>query len=211
MVHKATKTSCRSVLYIGDSTSEGEISPDYIPNPRLRLQAQLAQVGVRVTYPEISGARSIVETFEGQPNAATVAQRHTSQGFRGCWILALGTNEAADVQVGSSVGLASSINRMMSIVGHQPALWVEAVTLLRSGPYSENSMRDWNRDLLAACRHYRNVRVFDWPDHATTRWFIPDGIHYYSPGYVARGHDIAKSLVSAFPAHQPPSANCLLR
>ena len=29
----ATKTSCRSVVYIGDSTSEGETSTNYIPNP----------------------------------------------------------------------------------------------------------------------------------------------------------------------------------
>src|SRR5262249_44490902 len=88
-----TKSSCRSVVYIGDSTSEGETSTDYIPNPRLRLPAQLAKFGVTTTYPEISGARSIIETFQGYPNAPTVAQQHLSSGYKGCWILALGTND----------------------------------------------------------------------------------------------------------------------
>src|SRR5207302_4638543 len=92
-----TRSSCRSAVYLGDSTSAGEISTNYIPNPSQRLDAQLAEVGVSTTIPEISAARAIVETFEGHPNAATVAEQHEAAGFRGCFILALGTNEAANV------------------------------------------------------------------------------------------------------------------
>jgi peptidoglycan/LPS O-acetylase OafA/YrhL len=206
-----TRTSCRSVVYIGDSTSEGEISTDYIPNPRLRLQRQLADVGVRTTLPEISGARSIVETFEGEPNAATVAQQHISQGFRGCWILALGTNDVDNVHTGSTIGLPTRIAHMMSIIGHQPVLWVDVITLLRSGPYSEDAMQKWNAALLAACPHYPTMRVFDWAAWAKPRWFIPDGIHYYSPGYVARTHLIAHGLAKAFPDHGQPSTSCVVR
>ena len=55
-------------------------------------------------YPEISGARSIVETFEGQPNAATVAQDHVSAGYHGCWILALGTNDVDNVHTARRSG-----------------------------------------------------------------------------------------------------------
>lgn len=47
---------------------------------------------MKTTIPEISGARSIIETWHGYPKAATVAQNHIQQGFRGCWIMALGTN-----------------------------------------------------------------------------------------------------------------------
>ena len=206
-----THTSCRSVVYIGDSTSEGQISTDYIPNPRRRLQAQLAKIGVRVTYPEISGARSIVETFHGIPNAASVAQQHISDGFRGCWILALGTNDVADVAVGSTVGVSARIAHVMSIIGHQPVLWIDAISLLSSGPYSENRMQRWNQALLAACSHHPTMRVYDWAAHARRKWFIPDGIHYYSPGYTARNRLIAHGLVKAFPAHEPPSPNCLIR
>ena len=68
-----THTSCMSVVYIGDSTSDGESNPEYVPNRRLRAPAQLRKVGVKHVHMEVSGARSIVETFEGIPNGATVA------------------------------------------------------------------------------------------------------------------------------------------
>jgi peptidoglycan/LPS O-acetylase OafA/YrhL len=206
-----TRSSCRSVVYIGDSTSEGEISTDYIPNPRQRLAAQLRRVGVKTLYPEISGARSIVETFEGHPNAATVAHDHIAQGYRGCWILALGTNDVDNVNTGSTVGFAARINHMMAIIGPHPVMWVAAVTLLRSGPYSEPDMQRWNHALLSACKRHPTMRVFDWPAWAKPRWFIPDGIHYYSPGYVARTHRIAQGLAHAFPQDAPVSAGCLVR
>jgi peptidoglycan/LPS O-acetylase OafA/YrhL len=206
-----TKSSCRSAVYIGDSTSEGEISTDYIPNPRQRLQAQLADVGVTTTYPEISGARSIVETYEGFPNAATVAQNHISAGFHGCWILAIGTNDVDNVHTGGeNFGYTDRINRMMSIIGHQPTMWVTAVTLLKSGDYSEANMQVWNHALLAACKRYPNMRVFDWAHWAKPQWFIPDLIHYYSPGYVARAHRISQGLAHAFPKSEPPSASCVV-
>ncbi len=205
----ATKTSCRAVVYIGDSTSEGEISTDYIPNARQRLGARLATVGVKKLYPEISGARSIIETYENFPNAATVAQAHISAGYHGCWILALGTNDVANATT-SPIGIRPRIDRMMHIIGHQPVLWIDAITLLSSGQYSETGMQQWNQQLLDACRRYPDMRVYDWASHAKRKWFIPDGIHYYSPGYVARSHDFAKGLVQAFPKDRPPSTSCLV-
>ena len=205
-----TKTACRAVVYIGDSTSEGEISTDYIPNPRQRLGARLAAVGVTKLYPEISGARSIVETYENFPNAATVAQAHISAGFHGCWILALGTNDVANATT-SPIGIAPRIERMMHIIGDQPVMWIDAITLLGSGQYSEAGMQAWNEQLLSACRRYPNMRVYDWAAHAKRKWFIPDGIHYYSPGYVARAHDFAKGLVTAFPRDRPSSRSCLVQ
>src|SRR6202011_5050653 len=151
----------------------------------------LADVGVTTTIPEISGARAIIETFQGQASAATVAPQHVSQGFHGWWILALGTNEVDNVHDGSPVGFAARITKMMSIIGSQPVLWVDAVTLLPpDNPYAEAAMQRWNQALVAACTHYPTMRVFDWASWAKRKWFIPDGIHYYSPGYVARTHRI---------------------
>jgi peptidoglycan/LPS O-acetylase OafA/YrhL len=206
------RTSCRSVVYIGDSTSEGETSTNYIPNPALRLPSQLNDVGVRTVYPDISGARSIVEIYKNFPNAATVATAHVSEGYRGCWILAMGTNDVADIHTGSNVGLMTRIDRMMQIIGRQPVLWVDAVTLVRSGsPYAEAGMQVWNRDLVQACSRYPTMRVFDWAALVKRKWFIPDGIHYYSPGYVARTHLISRALASAFPARGGPSRTCVVR
>ncbi len=208
---KPTHTSCRRVVYLGDSTSEGEVSPDYIPDPKRRLTHRLAEVGVRSTDVEISGARSIVETFEGQPNAATVARALEAGGYRGCWILALGTNDTADVFVGSSVDQQTRIDRMMSIIGRQPVLWVDVISLRDAGPYSAEMMRRWNRALLGSCRRYPTMRVFDWAARAKRSWFIPDGIHYGTPGAEARSRLTAQALVTAFPRGQGPSPTCVVR
>jgi peptidoglycan/LPS O-acetylase OafA/YrhL len=196
----APRSSCRSVVHIGDSTSDGLNSPNYLPNRALRLSTQYGDVGVRQVTWEISGGRSIVETLGGQANAATVAQRLIRHGYRGCWVLALGTNDTADVFVGSNVGVAQRIQRMMAVIGKQPVMWVNVVSLLHSGPYSEHDMRQWDQALLRACPRYPNMRVYDWAAVAQRPWFISDGIHYTSPGYAVRSHDIAQALAQSFPA-----------
>ncbi len=222
-VRGPARSSCRAVVHIGDSTSDGLISSDYLPNPRQRISAQYARVGVTKFIPEISGARSIVETHDGQPNAYTVAQQLIQQGYHGCWVLALGTNDTADVYVGSQVSLATRIKRMMSLIGNQPVMWVNVTSLLASGPYSENNMLLWNRALVQACASYPNMRVYDWAAAAKDSWFISDGIHYTSAGYEARAYLIASALAAGFPdrglatktgrtnlaGEDPP--NCLVR
>ena len=120
-------------------------SAEFVPNRKLRAPAQLFKVGVKTTHMEVSGARSIYETFEGIPNGATVAQQEVSHGFRGCWILALGTNDAADVAAGSNFGLRSRIARMMSIIGDQPVMWVNVLTIAGSPEfYGEAGMHQWD-------------------------------------------------------------------
>ena len=207
------RSSCRSVVHIGDSTSDGLISPDYLPDPRQRIAAQYAQVGVTRLITEISGGRSIVETIDGQPNAYTVAQQLVADGYRGCWVLALGTNDTADVYVGSTVSQAARIQRMMSVIGNQPVMWVTVRSLLTSGPYAESQMQLWNSALLQACARYPDMRVYNWAADAQSSWFIADGIHYTSAGYAARAHLIAQALAAAFPAggkRARPRSGCLI-
>jgi peptidoglycan/LPS O-acetylase OafA/YrhL len=196
----SNRTSCRSVVHIGDSTSEGLVSHDYLPNASDRIEARYAHVGVKTEHMEISGATSIVETLPGGTNAQEVAQRLIADGYRGCWVLALGTNDTADVYVGSSVDLETRIDRMMSILGDQPVLWVNVKSLVGGGPYAEPNMERWNSAVRAACSKYPNMRIFDWASVVKDSWFIPDGIHYTSPGYAERARLIAKALARAFPA-----------
>jgi peptidoglycan/LPS O-acetylase OafA/YrhL/lysophospholipase L1-like esterase len=196
-----TTSSCHAVAYIGDSTSEGMVMPNYIPNPSQRLGAQYARVGATSQYFEISGARSIVEKLSAnQANGEEIARELKAQGFRGCWVIALGTNDAADIYAGSQFGLRTRIEKMMSVVGDQPVLWVTAKSLLTNGPYSENNMQLWNRTLEQACGEYPNMRVFDWASATNDSWFISDGTHYTSEGYVQRARLTADALVHAFPA-----------
>jgi hypothetical protein len=54
------------------------------------------------------------------------------------------------------------------------------------------------------------MRVFDWAAVAKHGWFIDDGIHYTTPGYVNRTRLIARALLEAFPRGRPPAAGCVV-
>jgi peptidoglycan/LPS O-acetylase OafA/YrhL/lysophospholipase L1-like esterase len=201
------QSSCRAVIHIGDSTSEGLDSPDYLPNPSERISAQYARVGATTQHLEIAGARSIVETNEGVSNAYTVAQEWIRRGYNGCWVLALGTNDAANVFVSPNTDELTRIERMMSVIGDRPVLWVNVRSLLQDGPYSEQDMERWNTALLEECQKYPNMRVFDWASEVQDDWFIDDGIHFTSFGYAQRSRSIADALAHAFPATGPAQAS----
>jgi peptidoglycan/LPS O-acetylase OafA/YrhL len=193
------RTSCRAVAHLGDSTSDGLVSPDYLPNPKDRIQARYEDVGAKNVWTNIAGGRSIVEVLPGTVNGYDAARSMTRQGFKGCWVLALGTDDTADVAAGSETPLAARIARMMSAAHGQPVMWVNVISLVSSGPYAEANMQRWNAALVRACSKYPNMRVYDWAAAARTSWFISDGIHYTSAGYKARAELIADALARAFP------------
>lgn len=196
----STKTRCRKVVHIGDSTSEGLDSAEYLPNARDRIPSRYAEVGVRETHMEVQGARSIEERYEGEPNAQEVAAAWKAEGYKGCWVLALGTNEAADVAAGSNVGMRERIEKMMAIIGREPVLWVNVRSLVPPGdPYSRTGMVKWDEELVRACASYPTMRVYNWAADVKNEWFIEDGIHFTSPGYAARAQLIAQALAHAFP------------
>ncbi len=207
------KTSCRKVVHIGDSTSEGLDSAEYLPNPKERIENRYAEVGVKETHMEVQGARSIEERYEGQPNAQEVAEAWKAEGYKGCWVLALGTNEAADVAAGSNVGLEERIEKMMTIIGDEPVLWVNVKTLPDATEfYAEEGMKKWDEELEKACLRYPNMRIYNWAGDVKTAWFIEDGIHFTSPGYAARAELIAHALAHAFPekGRSPSGAKCVV-
>ena len=203
------RTSCQAVTHIGDSTSEGLVSPAYLPKPRERLAAQYHDVGIGSVRWDISGARSVVEVLPGQVNGYDAAQSIYRGGFRGCWVIALGTNDTADVAVGSNVGLMARIQQMMAAAHGQPVMWINLRSLLAGGPYSEGNMLTWDNTLVKACAKYPNMRVFNWAALAKTKWYSSDGIHFTSAGYAARGRLIAQALARAFPK-TGSSSGCLV-
>jgi hypothetical protein len=88
---------------------------------------------------------------------------------------------------------------MMSVIRGEPALWVNVKSVRGTGPYAEKNMQAWNHALLRACSRYPNMRVLNWAAVVKRQWFIPDGIHYTSPGYAQRSRLIAEALAVAFP------------
>jgi hypothetical protein len=204
------RTSCKSVVHIGDSTSEGLDSSVYLPDRAQRIGAQYRRVGVKHVDLEITGATSIVETLPGGTNAYDVTKALLRHGYNGCWVIALGTNDSADVYVGSNVGLSQRVHRMMAAIGNQPALWVNDRSLVSSGAYSEADMQKWNHALVQGCLRYPSMRVYDWASAVKDNWFTTDGIHFTSAGYASRAHLIANALARAFPASGTPAPGCLV-
>jgi peptidoglycan/LPS O-acetylase OafA/YrhL len=206
----STRSSCTSLIHIGDSTSEGLISHEYLPDPRQRISARYAKAGARVQHYEISGARAIIENYHDQPNAYDVARKWQERGFQGCWVLALGTNEAANVAVGSPTGFDERIARMMDAADGEPVLWVNVKSIRRDGPYSASNLEGWNEALLEACDEYPNMRIYDWASDVHDGWFIDDGIHYTSRGYAQRARLIAAALADAFPSGSTATPDCVV-
>jgi peptidoglycan/LPS O-acetylase OafA/YrhL len=199
---ESTKSSCKAVVHIGDSTSEGLDSAEYLPLENQRIPHRYEEVGVKETHMEVQGARSIEERFEELPNAQEVAAAWQAEGFKGCWVLALGTNEAANVAAGSNVGERERIDKMMAIIGDEPVMWVNVRSLVPPGdPYSKENMEKWDEELVDACAAYPNMRIYNWAADVKDEWFIEDGIHFTSPGYAARAQLIAQALAHAFPAN----------
>jgi hypothetical protein len=197
----ARRTSCSSVAHIGDSTSADLISSADLPDPAQQLPARYADVGVRHLQIDASGGRSIVETLPGQVNGYNVARAWWDEGYRGCWVFALGTNDAANVAAGSSVGMMARIQEMMSAAHGEPVMWVNTVTQLSSGPYAEANEQLWDSTLVRALAMYPNMRIFDWAAVAQPGWFLTDGIHYNSAGCAARAQAVADALAQAFPLY----------
>ena len=199
--HQALQTSCRTVAHIGDSTSVDLISPDYLPNPAERLGARYADIGVKHLKIDASGGRSIVEELPGQLNGYKVASAWRSHGYHGCWVFALGTNDAANIAAGSTIGMTARINEMMAVAHGEPVLWVNTKTLLTSGPYASVNEQAWDKALVKALARYPNLRIFNWSAVAQPGWFLSDGVHYNSPGCAIRAKAIADALARAFPVH----------
>src|SRR5215472_9947045 len=203
------QSSCRSVAHLGDSTSDGLVSASYLPDAKDRIAARYEDVGAQNVVTDVSGARSVVEALPGQVNGYDAAKSIIRGGFSGCWVIALGTNDTADVAAGSTYSLMYRIKRMMAVTKGEPVMWVNLKSLLVSGPYAEANMLRWDQTLVKACATYPNMRVYNWAAEVHRKWYISDGIHFTSLGYKYRAEDIANALAHAFPL-KGHSSGCLV-
>src|SRR4029434_5586646 len=191
------ETSCGQVVHVGDSTSIGLMSSAYQPNKKNWVDAQYRKVGASDVEIDVSGARSIVERWHHLPNAQDAVRSELDRGYQGCWVIAMGTNEAANQAVGGRVGSQERIAWIMRPIGDHPVLWLTAKTQKTRGPYANREMRKWNAALLDGCRRYPNMRVYDWAGEVEDSWFIKQRLHFTTRGYAERGKRIAEAVALA--------------
>jgi hypothetical protein len=197
------RTSCQSVIHVGDSTSVSLISPSYLSDPEQRVDAQYRRVGALDARTVIDGALSTTEVLnDEQVNAFDRVSAIKADGYEGCWVFALGGNDTANVSVvdGTHEDRVARIERMMSAIGDDPVMWVNVFTLKTSGAYRNENMVLWNEALQEVLPRYPNMRVYDWASAVQEQWFQDDDIHYTSAGSAWRAALIANALAEAFPA-----------
>ena len=202
-------TSCKELAHVGDSTSLGLVSKLLLPNENDQIGARYRAVGVEHFAAEISGARSMVEKYRDQPNATEIVKRRHENGYRGCYVLALGTNDPANTS-GNVTILGARIDAMMAAIGTTPVMWTTTKTLKDRGPYKNANMLGWNAAVTQACARHPNMRIYDWASEVQDTWFTSDGIHFNGPGYRERAIRMAKAVARAFPKTGAPPSECVV-
>jgi hypothetical protein len=193
-------TSCQSVMHIGDSLTVGMMGTNQIPDPALRLDSQYRAVDV--ADPRVDGGvgRTIHEVSNNQKAGADVARQARADGFKGCWVVELGTNDAALLAAQKSTfGARQRIDEMMAIIGDEPVMWPTAVTQVDGGDYARANMEAWNSVLRDATKSYPNLMVYDWASVAQPNWFSSDGIHYTPEGFREMARLIPTELAKVLP------------
>ena len=193
-------TLCNDVAYIGDSISLGMFSATTPQRPTAQFETRMAGIGVADLQVEVSGGRSIVETLPGQENAVTVAKRLRDAGFVGCWVIAVGTNDAANIAAGAARQADERVAAIMAVTGRDPVLWIDAASAATSGFWATPNIEAWNRVLTASVASHPNVRVAPWSRFVRSEWFESDGVHITAAGAAARMQFVADALVADFPA-----------
>lgn len=186
--------SCHEVAHIGDSLSAYTVDP---------LTQAYAKLGVSAQI-DAYGGRAILQKLPADPKTGKqAALDFVAAGFGGCWVVALGTNDTANVAAGAWYTRGEAIDEMMNAIdpkGLAPVMWVNAYTTKTTGYWSNANMQLWNAALTDALSRWPNLKVFDWATVAATGSApFADGIHHTSAGYAVRNQAIAEALVGFFP------------
>ncbi|WP_306507844.1 acyltransferase family protein [Corynebacterium sp.] len=200
---QAGKTRCTTVIHVGDSTSIGMFDDGYLSDPQRNAQVTYKNVGAQNVVADVTGARSTVESLEGDPAIRDSVQQLLDQGYGedACWIIGAGVNDAANRAVGGSGEEDWRVDQIMELLGDAPVLWPTAATNRDSGAYDNANMAPFNEALLAARDRYPNLVVYDWASDVHQEWFLPgDDVHYQTEGNEKRAEYFSKALTLAFPA-----------
>lgn len=191
----ATPTvDCSTVAHVGDSLTAYTVRA---------LTAAYAAVGVTATI-DAFGGRAILQKLPDDPHTGEdAATAIAATGFTGCWVVALGTNDTANIAAGAGYTRGEAIDAMMTaidVTATAPVMWVNTFTTRDDGYWANDNMIAWNEALVAALERWPNLVVDDWAAVAATGAApYSDGIHHTGPGSDVRNAHIAEALVGFFP------------
>lgn len=189
----APSVDCSATVHIGDSLTAYTVR---------ELTAAYAAVGVTATI-DAFGGRAILQKLPDDPHTGEdAATAIAAQGFDGCWVVALGTNDTANIAAGASYTHGEAIDAMMTaidVTAGAPVMWVNTFTTRDDGYWANANMVLWNDALVAARDRWPNLEIDDWAAVAATGVApYSDGIHHTARGSDVRNAHIADALVGAF-------------
>ena len=189
-VSQALPTSgCKAVVHLGDSLSLG------LQNTIVPLYADMgfknivvhAVNGGSIWYPEGRSGLDVVRRYRAQYGSGV------------CWVIALGTNDAAST---AYKNWSLRIESIMKEIGNDPVIWVNVWFWSKTRPsYNLFVATAWNSLLFQYQKKYLKMRVFDWATIAKSnpQWFIYDGLHYNQTGIANRELWISRAAGILFP------------
>lgn len=211
------RTSCTSVLHVGDSTSlaSGNTDRTRIADPAQRITGRYEAVGVETVVEDIAGGRSTREHIDGSadlnaPEAVAAGVSRLDAG--GCVVVNVGLNDAATMTKDDAWDQAAArIDAVVDAADGRPVLWVgPAIMPWSSRPYYEPAGAErFTRALVDATARHPDLRVHDWARESRSHpdWYLSDDAnHNTEAGAVAKARSMAAALTAAFPAGRPASA-----
>lgn len=193
------KTMCNTVIQIGDSTSVGLDNSLRVPSPTDRMTPQYRRVGAKKVYLDAANGRAVVEPAGGRPSGLEAIDDQRRRGHDGCWVIALGANDAARIAEGSHISADRRIDLVMHRLAGRPVLWPTVRTGDGALPhYADAHMRAFNAALRRAAHRYPNLRVYDFAAHTDRSWYV-DGVHYTPDAMIQRNRLLATALATSFP------------
>lgn len=201
----ATKTRCHQIIHLGDSTSLAMFTDVGVLNPEDNAEKVYLSTGAEKVTNSSFGARATNQGFKEYPAGNDSLRQILAEGIMddSCFVIALGTNDAANMNVYGGTDYDTHIRTTMDIIGPKfPVLWITTVVNPQGAPrwYDKEVMDAWNAELYRQQKHYPNMWVYPWDKDVLPEWFLTgDGVHYNPIGNTERSHRFAQAVINAWP------------
>lgn len=199
-------TGCSIVAHVGDSTSVGMTDPAILPDEADRMVEQYKAVaGVQEVRDDSVVGRGVLEPGQGTTSGEAALQAAEAVSpAPDCYVVALGTNDAANINGGSTATAADRIAKVLAVTGDKPVIWPTVKVSEATGFAS--AAAEFNTALSTAAVEHPTLKVLDWASTAPEDMLASDGMHYTADGTKARVTAIAEALAQlreSSPASDP--------
>lgn len=201
--------SCTTVIHIGDLSSAGMFDATDLDDPTRTADVEYRARGATDVIPRTEGPRSTTEGTDDGVRSAVDTVRDLLPGHSGadtCWVIATGTNDAANWSVGHGPALGDRVRTMLDLLRGQKVLWVTTASDRPDTAWDRVGQEAFNAALKDAASSYSTVSVYDWAAELNPAWFKSGdydqggGVHYTTTGNTQRALRIPAALATAFPA-----------